>query len=278
VAQLREKAPEYPVDLSLKIDGISGVNTNIDSLQVRLTGSDNRYTLEEFSAVYARALAEIRGVIDLNPSPPALSLAGQANALPLGAILTDVGVNTNVTGDLTVMGGITIIGDTTEELVSNLNGSIAVALEDAVIEGAAYDLLATDLLAWIYSGALTDKSTHIDCTMARFQLSQGVATSDSLYIESSKMVATGKAKFDLVKQRMDLRITPLSKSRMLQVPSEVRLKGKMSDPKAEISPINAVADATSAALMLIPSLTLKLFGINPGADKAQKPCQADLTN
>ncbi len=278
LAQLREKSPSFPVDLTLKIDGITGESSNIDSLQIKVSGIDRRFTLEQFSANYNQALAEVRGIIDLNPTPPALSLAGQANALPLSAILRDVGIASNVSGALTILGGVTVMGDTTAALIANLNGSVAVALENAVIDGAAYDLLATDLLAWIYSGALTEKSTHLDCTMAKFQLRQGVATTESLYIESAKMVATGNAKFDLVKRRMDLRITPLSKSRLLQVPSEVRLKGDMSSPKAEVSTISAVADATSSALMLIPSLTLKLFGVNPSSSKSYRPCQADLGN
>ena len=275
---LRQNAPPYPVNISLKIDGISGDYSAIDSLRVRLNGSDNRYTLEQFTARYNQALTEIRGIIDLNPELPALSLAGEATTLPLGAILKDLGVDSNVSGALTILGGVTVMGDSPEVLLQNLNGSVAFALEKAIIEGAAYDLLATDLLAWIYSGALTDKSTFIDCTMAKFQLRQGVAKTDSLYMESAKMVATGKAEFNLVQQTMDVRITPRSKSRLLQVPSEIRLKGDMSDPEAKISSVNAVADATAAALMLIPDLTLKLFGINQSSPENYRPCHASLSD
>jgi hypothetical protein len=278
VAQLRRKLPLYPVELDLTIDEFSGDASNFDSLRLRITGKDKRYTLAEFSARYGLALAELRGIIDLNPDPAVLSLAGQASTLPLSAIFADAGISSNVSGALTLLGGVTLMGEDPQTLIGNLNGSVALALEDAVIEGAAYDLLATDLLAWIYSGALNEKSTRLDCTMAKFQLRQGVATSDSLYIESSRMVATGSAKFDLPRQKMDLRITPLSKSRMLQVPSEVRLKGDMSDPKPEISPVSAVADATSAALMLIPNLTLKLFGVNNNAPGNARPCEARLSN
>ena len=34
-------------------------------------------------------------------------------------------------------------------------------------EGAAYDLLATDLLGWLFSGASRESLTTIDCTMAQ---------------------------------------------------------------------------------------------------------------
>jgi hypothetical protein len=278
LATLGDRSPPFPIDIAVHADGISGDNTAIDSLDIHLTGRDHRYTLEQFSVVYDRALAEVRGIIDLNPQPPAMSLAVQAEAVPLSTLTRDLGVNMNISGSLTALGGLTVMGYSADELVSSLGGSMAFALEDAVIEGAAYDLLATDLLAWIYSGALAEKSTHLDCTMAKFQLQSGVATSDSLYIESAKMIATGKAEFDLVRQRMDLTITPMSKSRLLQLPSKIRLKGPMNDPRADVSPLGEAADAASAALMLIPDLTMKLFGIEPSSGKHQRPCQAEPVN
>ncbi|MBP6682604.1 MAG: AsmA family protein, partial [Halioglobus sp.] len=278
LAQLRENSPAFPIDVSIRIEGFSGDSSNLDKLQLRVSGSGRRYTLQQLSAGYNQALAEIRGIIDLNPTPPALSLSAQATALPLGAILRDVGITANVTGALTILGGVTVMGETAEAMVGSMNGSVALALEKAVLKGAAYDLLATDLLAWIYTGALTEESTQLDCAMAKFALQNGVATTENLFIESTKMVASGSAKFDLVKRRMDLRLTPLSKSRLLQVPSRIRLKGDMSKPKAEISPVAAVADATSSALMLIPELTLKLFGVNRGAKRDFRPCQAEIGN
>ena len=276
--QVRRSPPGFPIDAAINIGGISGDNTHIDSMALRVTGIDHRYTLENFTISYGNALAELRGIVDIQARPAAISLSASATALPVAAILADVGVKSSASGALTILGGLTLTGDNAPELIGNLNGSLALALENAVIEGAAYDLLATDLLAWIYSGAMAEKSTHIDCTMAKFQFTQGVASTDSLYIESSKMIATGTAKFDLVNQTMDLRITPLSKSRSLQVPSEVRLRGEMSKPQASISPVNAVADAASAALMLIPELTMKLFGINKQATGSYRPCKADTGN
>jgi hypothetical protein len=274
--QVRRSPPGFPIDAAVSIGGISGDNTHIDSVALRVTGIDHRYTLENFTISYDNALAELRGIVDIQARPAAISLAASATALPVAALLADVGVKSSASGALTIIGGVTLTGDNGPQLIGNLNGSLALALENAVIEGAAYDLLATDLLAWIYSGAMAEESTHIDCTMAKFQFRQGVASTDSLYIESSKMVATGKAEFNLVDQTMDLRITPLSKSRSLQVPSEVRLHGAMNKPQASISAVNAVADAASAALMLIPELTMKLFGINQQATGSYRPCKAEI--
>lgn len=272
--RLLAKSPRYETDMRLTIDGITGDKTNINSANLHVTGENNRYTLRRFSITYAQSDAEIRGIIDLNPNPPALSLAGQALLIPLDTLAADLGADVDIKGILTLQGGITASGKTGDDLLRTLAGSIALALEDAVIEGAAYDVLATDFLGWVYSGAMMEKYTDVECTMAKFQLIDGVARSDSLYIETDKMLATGQGKFDLVAKKLDVTITPLSKSRVLQVPSSVRLKGSFANPTPIISPVSAAADAYAQVLTALPQLAMKLFGVSRATRKEQRPCAA----
>jgi hypothetical protein len=272
--KLLETPPAYPTDLSINIDRITGSGSEIQGMDVHITGENKRYTLRRFSMDYAYTTAEIRGIIDLNPRPPALSLAGEAIAIPLLSLSRDLGVESDVTGTVTLRGGITASGVSSESLLSTLQGNVAFALEDATIQGAAYDVLATDLLEWIYSGAALETSTTLDCIMARFDLDSGLARSDSLYIETPKMVATGKAKFDLVRKTMDVTVTPMSKSRALQVPSSVRIRGDMSNPTPIVSPVTAVMDAYAQAVTLVPRLTLKLFGLSKKSKEQRRPCEA----
>ena len=271
--RLLERTPAYPTDLELNIGSITGENIAIDRLEIHTTGENGRYTLRKFNLDYAEGKAEVRGIIDLNPQPIAVSLAGQGIALPLNKLSTDLGMATDIEGILSFRGGIVARGIEREELLGSLDGSLAVALKDAVIEGAAYDLLATSVLEWVYSGAARETSTYIDCTMAQFSIKSGVARSDNLFIETKRMVATGKAKVDLLRQRLDITVDPLSKSRRLQIPSSVTLRGDFDNPKVITSPIAATANAYAEALMLIPSLTLKMFGIKRSNKQETRPCE-----
>lgn len=168
-------------------------------------------------------------------------------------------------------GGITSQGSSYQRLLETLNGNLAVSLKNAVVEGAAYDILATDLLAWFYSGAALEDSTKIDCTMALFLLNDGVASTDSLYIETSKMVATGSALLNLADQSLDVRFTPRSKTRKLQVPSSIRVKGNFEKPKVTISPVAAAADAYAEILSLLPQLVRRIFG-SDRRKRIERPC------
>ena len=271
--RLLERTPAYPTDLALNIGSITGENIAIDRLEIHTTGESGRYTLRKFNLDYAEGKAEVRGIIDLNPQPIAVSLAGQGIALPLNKLSTDLGMDTDIEGILSFRGGLVARGSEREELLSSLDGSLAVALQDAEIEGAAYDLLATSVLEWVYSGAAMETSTHIDCTMGQFSIKSGVARSDNLFIETKRMVATGTAKVDLPRQRLDITIEPLSKSRRLQIPSSVTLRGGFDNPKVITSPITATANAYAEALMLIPSLTLKMFGVERSNTQETRPCE-----
>jgi spore maturation protein SpmB len=86
------------------------------------------------------------------------------------------------------------------------------------------------------------------------------------------MIATGEGELDMVKERIDLTITPMSKSRAIQVPSSVRIRGPLDNVTPIISPVKAVMNVSAEALTLIPRLTMKMFGVRPSNRKNQ-PCE-----
>ncbi|MBA6412152.1 AsmA family protein [Parahaliea sp. F7430] len=275
---LIERLPSYPIDLSLDLGGIRGEQSQIQGLELEIIGSNGQYLLRELNVNYEHALAEFRGIIDLQAQPAAISIGGQALAIDMVRLIRDFDIDSDVEGVLNIRGGLTSRGITGQQWIESLDGSLALALEDAVIEGAAYDVLATDLLAWMFSGAALERSTYVDCTMAQFAVKSGVAKTDNLYVESPRMIAKGEGELDLVRQRLDITLTPRSKNRLVQIPSSVSLRGPMKSPKTSVSPIMTTANASAEALMLIPELALKLFGIKADKQKGKRPCQASLGN
>lgn len=266
--------PQLASDITVRVDGIRGANTVISSLDLHTTGGNNRYTLRRLNVGYGDTITELRGIVDLNAKPPFVSIAGQGRGIPLRTLGRDLGLRSEIGGRLTLLGGLSAQGISAQQLLASTNGSVSLALEHATFEGAAYDLLATDLLGWLFSGASRERLTRIDCSMARFSLRDGVASSDSLYMETPQMVATGSGHVDLVQRRMDVELTPRSRTRSLQVPATVRLRGPLNEPRVSVSPVAAAMDASAELLTLLPRLAGRLFGVSPGARERQ-PCEAD---
>ena len=53
------------------------------------------------------------------------------------------------------------------------------------------------------------------------------------------LMRTGEAEFNLPRKRMDMLLTPRSKSRALHIPSSVRIRGDMDNPRVIASPVAA---------------------------------------
>ncbi|MDO8861846.1 AsmA-like C-terminal region-containing protein [Haliea sp. E1-2-M8] len=270
--RLLELAPRYPVDLRLALGSLQGDESQFDDIKVHLTGADTTYLLREFDFVYASAPAQIRGVIDISLTPPGLSIAGQAESIPLNTLSRDLGIETDISGSLNVRGGISAQGLTGGELLSQLDGTVGFALEAATIEGAAYDVLASGILTWLFSGAAREESTYLDCVMAQFSLEDGVARSSDIFIESPNMTARGVGEFNLPAKTLALTLTPRSKSRSIQIPSSISLRGDMASPRTSVSPVSTTLDITSEALLFLPRLVMRIFGFGKHDKTAQRSC------
>ena len=270
--RLLELAPRYPLDLRLALGSLQGDESRFDDINVHITGADTTYLLREFDFVYASAPAQIRGLIDISLTPPGLSIAGQAESIPLNTLSRDLGIETDISGALNVRGGLSGQGATGAELLAQLDGTVGAALEAATIEGAAYDVLASGILTWLFSGAAREESTYLDCVMAQFSLEDGVARSNDIFVESPNMTATGVGEFNLPARTLALTLTPRSKSRSIQIPSSISLRGDMASPRTSVSPVTTTLDMTSEALLFLPRLVLRIFGIGKHDKTAQRSC------
>lgn len=270
--RLLELAPSYPLDLRLALGSLQGNESRFDDIKVHITGADTTYLLREFDFVYASAPAQIRGVIDISLSPPGLSIAGQAESIPLNTLSRDLGIETDISGDLNLRGGISAQGLTGAELLSQLDGAVGMALRSATVEGAAYDVLASGILTWLFSGAAREESTYLDCVMAQFSLEDGIARSSDIFVESPNMIASGVGEFNLPARTLALTLTPRSKSRSIQIPSSITLRGDMASPRTSVSPIATTLDISSEALLFLPRLVMKILGGGKHDKTAQRAC------
>ncbi|MFT4769592.1 MAG: hypothetical protein ACI8RN_002740 [Glaciecola sp.] len=271
IQKFSDVLPDFPLKLSLRSGQVIGPLSRLEDLSLLMDSEPGRIILREFDTRYAGGELILRGAVDYRVSPAAISLGGRGIRVPLGALTEDLGLQQNVSGALSFQGGLLTRGTVAEDWRANLQGRVSTALNDVTVSGAAYDLLMSNLLAWLVKGA-SEKTTTFSCSMAQFEFTAGVAHSDSIYIETPRMLATGKASVNLPKNSLDVRIEPRSKTRAFQFPSAIHIKGQLSDPQLRVSPLQASADLSAQALLLVPSLTLKLFGLD-GPENPYRPCE-----
>ena len=266
------RVPTYPVELRLDIGDITGSNTRFRNFVVGLRGADRRFTLGRFDVEYAGGAVQLRGVADFSGDEAAISVAGEALSLPITELAEDLGYGGEIEGIMSLRGGLTTQAASLDALVPNVDGSIAGAVADGYIEGAAFDLLMTDLVSWLLLGGILQENTNFECGMAKFLIEDGVARSEGIYLATKHMIAEGKITLDFPQKSLDVRIDPRARSRAVQIPSSVRIKGPMNNPAIIPSPIAATLDASAKLLFLVPELGMKLLGIKPGKGSRGNPC------
>ncbi|MEM9315905.1 MAG: AsmA-like C-terminal region-containing protein [Pseudomonadota bacterium] len=264
--------PEWPLDVTLRAGTLRGTQSELSELSIEVATDGQLALLKHFDARYAGGELMMRGSALLGGAAPQLSLAGRGIHVPLGTLTQDLGLQQTISGDVSFRGGLVASGATARELSSTMNGHASFALNDVTVAGAAYDLLMSNLLAWLARGA-GETETTFDCTLLDFDVREGIAVSDTIYVDTPRMRATGKARIDFPANQINLRVEPRSKTRTFQFPSAVRLEGALDDPRLEVSPLQAAADLSAQALLLLPSLPLKLFGLGRNGEEP-RPCVA----
>ena len=263
--------PTWPLRANVRAQTVHSAHTRFQDVNIAVSGRNREFLLEHFDARYAGGDLMFRGAINGNPSAPILSIAGRGISVPLADLTRDLGLQQSISGALSLRGGLTTSGANATRWIEGLSGTISLAARDTTVSGAAYDLLMSNLLAWLVQGN-REKTTTFDCSMASFDFAQGRARSDTLFIETPRMLATGTGEIDLKNERAKFRIEPRSKSRQVQFPSAVRIEGPLGDLDVDVSGLKATADLSAQTLLLLPSLTLKLFGLEPD-QSAPQPCR-----
>lgn len=271
----RDSLPTYPLRVEANIGEIVGDNTAMEGFTFTLSGADRRYILEHFDIGYAGGSVVFRGAADLASEQMGISLAGSAEAMPITAVAADLGYAGDIEGSLSVLAGLTAQGETVDAMLRSLSGRLSAAVADGHIEGAAYDLLATDLLGWLLSGGLLSAATDFQCAAVNFNVRDGRANSDRLYILTRNMIASGNATIDLAARQLDVRVQPRARKRSVQMPSSITVRGPLDNPRVSISPIAATMDTTAKILFFVPDLLLRLFGLGPDAEGKVQACTVD---
>jgi hypothetical protein len=269
----RESLPVYPVTVRANIEEILGDSSALEGFAFTLSGAERRYLLENLDVNYAGGQAVFRGAADFSRETLGISLGGMAESLPVTTVAADLGYAGDIEGELSVLVGLSLEGSTPEALWQSLTGRTAVAITDGHIEGAAYDLLATDLLGWLLSGGILRDETDFRCAALSLNFRQGVGTSDRLYVLTRNMIAQGNATIDLPAGTMDVRVQPRARARTVQMPSAITVTGPLSGPRVRVSPIAATMDTSAKLLFLIPDTLLRLFGLGPDKDAGVQECR-----
>jgi AsmA protein len=136
-----------------------------------------------------------------------------------------------LTGSTALKTSLSTSGKNQQEMMSNLQGTVAITVTKGEIKGV--DVL--DSIASLGNAALAGwgggdaKLTAFDSASASFAVSDGIATTNDIAIEAPQLSVTGKGDVDMLRRAVDLKFDPQINGG--DIPVHVAVKGPWGNPK-----------------------------------------------
>lgn len=273
-------------DIALALDDLDALDAGIDIAIGRLVGQGE--ALEQLTGRLGLNAGTLTVTVDRarlwqgdlvgtfvargGAALPMLDTDLRLTGFDLGRLLTERGATDQLDGqaDLTVsMAG---EGVGMRQVAANAAGRVDLTVEQGRVRNETLALLGRSALTALLPQAEQRDTTRLNCAVARFVVTGGVARSTALLIDTPLVTIGGEGAVDLRDEMMDVVLTPRTKdATLLAVAAPVRLHGPLSDPTVTVDTGDLLArggaalllGAINPATMVVPFVTTGTGDDNP---------------
>jgi uncharacterized protein involved in outer membrane biogenesis len=170
-------------------------------------------------------------------------------------------------------------GASIRKLLAGADGGIGVVIPEGQISEALAELTGINVLNGL--GVLisaSDKDTTVRCGVAAFQAQQGVLGARTVFIDTSKVLITGRGTINLATEHLDLSLQgDPKKLRLLRLRTPITVHGTLLHPIVGVNAEKLAAQTGVAVALgtLLTPVAAALALIDPGLAK-NKDCAAVL--
>jgi uncharacterized protein involved in outer membrane biogenesis len=177
-------------------------------------------------------------------------------------------------------------GNSVAAIMAGLNGSLLMKMGPGILKSSTATAASSDVFVstyqLLYPGAKGSKDTKIQCGVVKFDIKDGIATTDKgIAFATSKMNIVGSGVVDLKTEKLDIGIDPQAREGVgisaAQLAELVRLGGTLAEPRAVPDTKAAFkAAAAGGAALATGGLSLLAEGLYDESTADEDPCATAL--
>jgi uncharacterized protein involved in outer membrane biogenesis len=218
--------------LGLEITQLKGViDPTLENVEVKLTADNGTALLDTLYFRLGKGEFRGSGRVDTG-SPSRYQLRGKYSNLPLEMLMSSDKaqyIELPMSGEMEFL----FSGNTSKEIVENLNGKMSVAAPQGNIKGVNIADPAIALTNFLAGKKVLDRIEPYTNFSATFEVANGVIRNDDLSLEAINMVFKGRGRVDLSKWTINYSINPITRSSSLaNIVLGVRIQGGLDGPLA----------------------------------------------
>ena len=234
--------PDTPLPLDFLRAAVVDVNLAVGSLILNDTMTleqtqgtvglkDGRLTLTPVKTILGDGQLALNTTLDSNPAKPALDFGFTANEVDYGKLLREQGVYDKMRGKIGADIALTGAGGSPRAIASTLNGKIDIEGGEGQLDNRLLKILTAgvDQLNQLFS---KEESNKLNCILIRFDVENGVATSQAIVIDSNALTISGGGTVDLRTEELDLYFdTSTKQASLASLAVPFRVQGTMKNPR-----------------------------------------------
>lgn len=163
-------------------------------------------------------------------------------------------------------------GDSVHRLMADANGSLVAVIPHGDIRSAFPELLGIDLKGLGLLLAQDHGRTPVRCGVARFNITQGMATAQNIVVDTQDVLITGHGKVNLGTEALDLTIQGQPKKiHLVRIRAPIDIRGRLLKPSFAPDSADLLKQGAIAATLgtLLTPLAAILAFVDPGLAKDQ---------
>lgn len=219
------------LDLDWKIDRLTENLLLAQTVDLSAVLKNGRLSAQPSIGVLAGGGLKGDFQVDVTGRQPQVQVALDADKVGLGEVLRAFKLTDSLRGgssDLRLR--LNGVGATPHAIMSRANGESLLVTGKGRIEGAYADALSLDLLRQL-APWVQEKNTDMQCLVSRFIISDGLAKSDALLFDTSRMTVAGQGSINLGSETLDLTMSPKPKeASLLSLSVPIDVQGTLSQP------------------------------------------------
>jgi uncharacterized protein involved in outer membrane biogenesis len=246
-------------NLQYKLNKLTSNKQIIDNIDLNLVIKDSRLTIDLLSIEFYQGQLITKLELD-SDKQTRFELDAEIIKLRYDRVMAMLGTREYAKGELDAKIKLTGKGESVSEMMASLNGSIRLTTVNGELNQNSLKLLSKDLVSVIPFTDTSDRQ-NINCGVVQFTISEGVAVSHSMVVNTGAISALGTGAIDLTDETLSLYVAPRTKrTSLLKVALvPVNITGPLSSPSVKPDVAGTTISTTNTAANV--SLTVATGGL-----------------
>lgn len=163
-------------------------------------------------------------------------------------------------------------GVSSREFLARMNGDAGIFVSNGQLSALLERLAPLDVLESLGILATGDKPQPINCFISRFEVKDGLATADTLLLDTPATTIVGSGKLDFGAEKLDLNLKPYNHGfSPLSLRTPIDIGGTFGKPEFHVEAGNLIARVGAAVglgILFPPAALLPLIDTGLGKDNA----------